>query len=212
MKKVLILIFAVLISAPGFGCAVTDVNHLSTTNYVDRHLTPDNQAGQWLLTPVYIPVAVVTLIIDNFIIAPVVSLPSTIVDMQEFWDADLDGYYANAGFLPFRIVLTPVFFVLDWAGRTIFAADPEDDAWWAWPQWGYQWQRDQQGRLIGPPSVLEMEDKEQAEPPADEAEPDVDDARNDAVYSPSMYRPGMRLLLVCRRIERLSEQEFSLHA
>ena len=131
-------------------CAVTDVHHLATTNYVDRKITPDNRVAQWALTPVYIPIAAVTLTVDNFIIAPIVHLPSALLDTWDFLTGDVEGYYANMGTVPFRIVLLPVVFAGDWMGRTWFALDTREDG-WNWPAWGRQWRRDSQGRLIDPP-------------------------------------------------------------
>lgn len=147
----------------GIQCAVTDLDHLATTNWVDRKITPDNEVGQWLMIPVYIPTAIVTLIVDNFIIAPIVHIPSAVEDSVGFITTDMDGYYANAGLMPFKTVLTPVVFVCSWLGRILLASDTDTDAWWGWPEWGEQWQRDKHGKLIGP--VLPSESNKTIEKP-----------------------------------------------
>lgn len=142
-----LFIFSLTISTQ---CAVSNVNHLATTNWVDRKITPDNHSARWALIPVYIPVTFITLIIDNFIIAPLVHIPSAFDDTGDFWQSDMDGYYANMGVMPIKLILTPVVFTLDWLGRTVYAAAPEKDVAWAWPEWGQQWQRNKQGKLIAP--------------------------------------------------------------
>ncbi len=151
-KIILILLCAVFVGWGAQACAVTSVHTMSTTNYVDRKLVK-NRAWSWPLLPVLIPTTIVTLAVDNFIIAPAANLPSAALDGWYILSEPVDGagYYAEAGFAPFRLVLAPVVFVGSWLGRTFFAVRPKENAAWAWPEWGYQWRRDADGNLIGPP-------------------------------------------------------------
>ncbi len=142
------------------GCAVSSLNHMATTNWVDRHIVPDNKVVQWVMTPVWIPICCVTLAVDNFIIAPVVSLPSAYLDTIDFWKKEAGGYYTEMGILPFRILLTPIIFFGDWLGRTLYAVEPREDAALGWPQWGHQWVRDEKGCLLGPPGMYDPVTKE----------------------------------------------------
>ncbi len=142
------------------GCAVTRMDHMATTNWVDRHIVPDSRALQWALLPVWIPVCTVTLAVDNFIIAPAVSLPSAYLDTLDSWKTRAGDYYTEMGILPFRIILTPVIFFIDWFGRSLFAREPRDDAALDWPEWGRQWVRDREGRLLGPPDKFDPVTKE----------------------------------------------------
>lgn len=137
------------------NCALTDVNHLATTNWMDRHIVPDNKLASWAITPVLIPITIITLVVDNFIVAPTVHLPTALEDTSEFFTSDIDGYYANMGVLPFKVVLSPIVFVGSWLGRTVLASNTERDAAWTWPDWGRQWYRDAQGRLIDKPPPQE---------------------------------------------------------
>ncbi len=144
-------------------CASTDLNHMAVTNYTDRNLTPDDPVLQWVATPLLIPLCIGTLAVDNFIVAPAVHLPSAYENAADFFTADFDGYYSNLGILPFQTALTPLVFAGSWILRTTFAVEPTEDAAWAWPEWGRQWQRDEDGRLIGPPNAESAEEPEDGE-------------------------------------------------
>lgn len=141
MKSLLLLILIIF----QFSCASTNVDHLSTTNWVDRQITPNSELGRNLMIPVYLPVCITTLVVDNFIIAPSVHFPDALETTQDFILHDLEGYYTNMATVPFRIVLTPLVFVGSWLFTTVFAR-PTDN----WPWWGYQWERDENGILIEP--------------------------------------------------------------
>ena len=150
------------------SCASTNMHHLAVTNYADRTIVPDNRVAQWALTPVLIPTTILTLAVDNFIVAPVVHLPSAGSDAYDFITEPIDGYYSRMGLSPFQVLLTPVVFVGSWVGRSFFAIDTDADAAWTWPEWGHQWRRDDEGRLIGPPDHADTgsdADPEQLEPP-----------------------------------------------
>jgi hypothetical protein len=147
-----------LICAASCGCALTDMNHLALTNLCDRTVTPDSQAGQWIMTPALIPAAVVTVAVDNFIIAPAVTFPSAILDASDFFQKECGGYWSYMGMLPFRLALTPVVFTGSWVARTI-GGFTREDAWWGWPEWGNQWVRDKSGALLGPPDKFDPKTK-----------------------------------------------------
>jgi hypothetical protein len=143
------------------GCAVTRMDHMATTNWVDRHVVPDNRALQWALLPVWIPACTVTLAVDNFIIAPAVSLPSAYLDTLDYLKTGTGDYYTEMGILPLRVILTPIVFIFGWLGRGLFVLEPRKDAALDWPQWGRQWVRDREGRLLGPPDKFDPVTKKQ---------------------------------------------------
>ena len=149
--------FAAMASA----CASTSRHHLAITNYADRTLMPENRAAGWALTPVLIPLTVGTLTLDNLIVAPVVHLPSAVDHARGFYRLEIEGYYSHAALTPFQIALTPVIFTGSWLGRIFFAVEPNPHALWGWPEWGRQWRRDEEGRLLGPPDAVELEDDAQ---------------------------------------------------
>ena len=57
MKKMRVIIL--LLCPLATGCAMTDWDHLATTNWVDRTIVPDNRAAQWAMTPLLIPITLV---------------------------------------------------------------------------------------------------------------------------------------------------------
>jgi hypothetical protein len=130
---------------------------MAVTNWTDRTIVPDNKAAQWALTPLLIPLTVGTLAIDNFLVAPIVHIPSAAIDAYEFVSAPIEGYYSRMGLAPIQLLLTPIVFTGSWIGRSFLAIDPEPEATWAWPEWGRQWIR-ADGRLVGPPPPAQPED------------------------------------------------------
>ncbi len=145
----LFLVMAALVFST--QCAMTSVHHIAVTNWTDRHITPDSRAAQWAMTPVLVPVCLVTLLIDNFIVAPIAQLPSAFEDAGDFFTHRVGGYFTEAGLSPFRLVLTPVVFAGSWIIRSFFGFDPKENAAWSWPEWGRQWVRNPDGSLRGPP-------------------------------------------------------------
>ena len=155
MKRTRILIG--LLCPLATGCAMTDWDHLATTNWVDRTIVPDSRAAQWAMTPLLVPITLATLAVDNFLIAPAVNLPSAYQltyrwETGDFADIDDGHYFAKMGVLPIRTALVPVVFAGNWTVRSFFALDLDKDAAWGWPEWGRQWERDEEGKLIGPPA------------------------------------------------------------
>ncbi|MCR9142009.1 MAG: hypothetical protein NXI24_07135 [bacterium] len=147
-------------------CASTSLDHMAVTNYADRTIVPDHRGAQWALTPVLIPLTVVTLAVDNLIVAPAVQLPSAGTEARSFYEVEVEGYYSHLAITPFQVALTPVVFAGAWIARSFFAIETHADAAWSWPEWGRQWQRDADGRLIGPPPA-----KTDAEKSPDLSEP-----------------------------------------
>lgn len=163
IPTVCIALFAL---AGGPGCASTNMDHLSVTNYADRRITPEDETTRWLATPFLIPLTIVTLAVDNFLLAPVVQLPSAYEDAERFVTYDFAGYYSSLGIAPFQIGLTPVVFAGSWFFRTVLGAESDACAAWGWPAWGAQWVRDDSGRLVGPPwEVYPDEYRPEAENP-----------------------------------------------
>ena len=144
-RRLGIMICSLLLS----GCACTDLDHMATTNWMDRTIVPDNRAAQWAMTPVLVPICVGTLAVDNFAVAPTVHAPSGYADARDWFTKEIGGYYTEMGVLPIRVALTPVVFLSSELFRTVFAAKPEPNVRWAWPRWGIPWVRNEDGKLLG---------------------------------------------------------------
>ncbi len=169
MRLETVLLSCAIVAAVS-GCAVVDRNHLSTTNWVDRTIVPENKVGQWAMTPLLVPTCLVTLAVDNVLIAPAASAPSAYVDTKKFWRHFSDARYEEDlyswwGFFPSKVLLTPFVFLGDWSARSVFAIEVREEAAWGWPRWGYLWRRDAQGRPIPP----ETTNDEVSSPPSSEA-------------------------------------------
>ena len=133
------------------GCAMTDPDHMATTNWMDRTIVPDNEIAQWALTPVWVPVCLGALAVDNLIVTPVVHAPSAVEDAKGFYEEfKLGSYYGDAGLLPLRFAVGTAVSPLYLAGRGMLAVRTQEEAWWGWPEWGKRWKRDENHRLIGP--------------------------------------------------------------
>jgi hypothetical protein len=98
--------------------------------YVQDNMIPENRTAQYALLPVFIPVGAAAALTDAVIIHPLSIIGETADDTGDaLWKRmDWDGQYmTEAAALPWRAVLTPVFFAGMWTGRVLFEIPNEAD-------------------------------------------------------------------------------------
>ncbi len=173
------LVLAALLLASAPGCAFTDRDRLALTNLADRTLVSDGPVGQRLVGPLLVPLGILTMALDNLIVAPLANLPSAWRDTADFYHADVGGYFTeNALYVP-RVAIAPLVGLGSWFGRTVFGLDPDEEARWAWPEWGRRWVRDDDGRLLGSPDRFDRDTKEPLDvAPAPRVPPPEGDCRD----------------------------------
>ncbi len=117
------LILTLALAAPLTGCMLTRPDSGPAFRYVQDNMIPENRTAQYALLPVFIPVGAAAALTDAAIIHPVSIIADTADDTGDaLWKRmDWDGQYmTEAAVLPWRAVLTPVFFAGMWTGRVLF--------------------------------------------------------------------------------------------
>lgn len=110
------------------ACAVTDERNRTTLTLLDEHLAPTSTSGRVALFPVALPVGLVSYAVDSLI------HPFTVFDdawgdtVDVLWTSRSESRFRRALMIPFAVLLTPVVFVGDWVGRSLFPIDPREDA------------------------------------------------------------------------------------
>jgi hypothetical protein len=121
MKKTLPLVLAAVLLCSS-GCAVLNKDNLRAFTWLDRTLVPESKALKVALLPVFIPLGLCALCVDQFILHPVSVIDDAIEDtVDAYWQRDWKGCYAlRCAALPWYVALTPVTFTADWLLRCIF--------------------------------------------------------------------------------------------
>ena len=157
-RLILTACIAVLLLS-GSSCASADRDYTVLTNYLDRTVVPDSQAGRWAAAPVLIPLTVTSFTADNLIVVPAIQLGSAVMHPHDYLTEDSfydkSGYYSYAALRPIELALTPVIFFAGWIGGSVAGWETHEDALWDWPEWGRRWHRDADGQLIGPEDPAE---------------------------------------------------------
>jgi hypothetical protein len=87
-----------------------------------QNVLPKNKTLQAAFTPVLFPLGVAALCVDQCLLHPASVLDDAIEDTVDvLWTFDNSGrYMAFCATLPWRIALTPIVFLFDWLGRSLF--------------------------------------------------------------------------------------------
>lgn len=118
--------FALLALTLLAGCAVMESRNRLTLNLLDEHLTPSSPAGRWAAAPVALPVGLVALAADAFVVHPATVFDDTWYDTVDWlWTPAADeSRFRRALLLPLITLATPVVYVGDWFRRAFFAVKP----------------------------------------------------------------------------------------
>ncbi|MDA0372386.1 MAG: hypothetical protein O2865_01240 [Planctomycetota bacterium] len=104
------------------GCAWTERSNRPVWNAFEEHLVPTSSPAFELALPLTAPGGLAAILIDIGIAHPIQVLDDAADDALDLWDSIEfeDRYYTEAGFLPFRAALTPVWFAGSFVGRSLF--------------------------------------------------------------------------------------------
>lgn len=104
------------------GCAWTERSNRPVWNAFEEHLVPTTSPAFELALPLTAPGGLAAILIDIGIAHPIQVLDDAGDDALDLWDSIEfeDRYYTEAGFLPFRAALTPVWFAGSFVGRSLF--------------------------------------------------------------------------------------------
>ena len=116
------LLFTLLLPLPT-GCAFLNRDNTPLYNAVESHLWPESSGKRIAAAPLVIPAGLVAITADAFIVHPASVIDDAAEDTRDvFWDDfDWDDKYATeCMLLPWRTVITPVFFTGDFLVRAGF--------------------------------------------------------------------------------------------
>ncbi len=107
LRRVTVLFLALLFS----GCAVLNWDNRPVTEFIDRHLAPESDAGRAALTPVAVPIGLSTLLVDATVVNPVQQL-SEARELAEwpFTEVEDAGVF-EVVLMPMRVLTAAVMFV-----------------------------------------------------------------------------------------------------
>ncbi|PNV74530.1 hypothetical protein [Leptospira inadai] len=110
-----IFLFSVFLS----DCAVLERKNRALTNYLDEKVTPESAPAQIALAPIIIPVGVLSLLLDAFVLHPISVIPDALEDTYKvIWKDPTGGVvFQTIVFLP-KLAVSPVFFLVDFLGRS----------------------------------------------------------------------------------------------
>ena len=122
MRGVFLLLAALAVVLP--GCAFTAEENRPLTTALDDAVRPESTGAKIALAPVFVPVGAGTLLLDVFVLHPVMILPDAVEDTSELvWEEPSGTYVTQAFLFVPKLAVTPVVFVFDWLGRSVFDVD-----------------------------------------------------------------------------------------
>jgi hypothetical protein len=110
------------------GCAWTERANRPVWNAFEEHVVPTTSPAFELSLPLTAPGGLAAILIDIGIAHPIQVIDDAADDALDLWDAiDFEErYYTEAGFLPFRAALTPIWFAGSFVGRSLFDWTDDD--------------------------------------------------------------------------------------
>lgn len=126
ISRVLLVVLAV-VSA---GCAWTRRENRPVWTAFEDNLVPAEGAAFYAALPATVPLGLGAIVADTFVAHPLQVIDDAAVDAADLWrDIDFErAYYTQAGILPLRAIATPPWFLLSFAGRSLFDVDGEPAA------------------------------------------------------------------------------------
>ncbi|TGK15644.1 hypothetical protein EHO61_14930 [Leptospira fluminis] len=101
------------------NCAVFQRKNRILTSYLDEKIRPESAVAQVALSPVAIPVGVVSLFLDGLVLHPISVIPDALEDTYKVIWMDPTGgvVFQTIVFFP-KLAVTPLFFLVDFLGRS----------------------------------------------------------------------------------------------
>ena len=115
------LVFAALLLFTS-SCAWSNPANRPVWNAFEKHVVPEQDAAFYATLPLTVPAGFGAILADTVIVHPVSVIDDAAGDAAEQW-RKLDWqkqYYTELGFLPLRVVTTPLVFVFSWLGVRMY--------------------------------------------------------------------------------------------
>jgi hypothetical protein len=128
-----------LLSLTVAGCAPIHADNRYGLAHLDEYLVPESESARWALAPVAVPVGLATYLVDGLVIHPFMVWDDAWTDTRDLlWDTRDDSPFRRSVSFPFRVVGTPVIWVLDFVARWLLPLEhvPLSDQPWDEPPGG----------------------------------------------------------------------------
>lgn len=125
MKKLLFVLIGLTFLFQFHACAIFNRENHRLVNIVEEKVVPKNLTLKIIAAPIYIPIGIVSGILDVFIIHPIAVLPK-VADhtIDSLWTPKGHKYITTMGIIPFSMIATPFFFFGDWTYHWFFEEGP----------------------------------------------------------------------------------------
>lgn len=120
----------VLCLLPLVGCAWARRENRPVWTAFEENLVPTGDTAFAVALPVTVPLGLLAILTDTFVAHPLQVVDDAADTAADMWRGiDLEhAYYREAGLLPFRALMTPVWFVGSFLGRSAFDVGKPTDA------------------------------------------------------------------------------------
>ena len=120
-----LLLLLALLSA----CSMKEKENRLTLNALDASFAPSSEGARWALAPVALPAGLVALAVDAVVVHPATVVDDAWGDTVEWlWTPKPDeSRFRRAVLLPLSALATPLVWVGDWLGRSVFAIEPREE-------------------------------------------------------------------------------------
>ncbi len=108
------------------ACAWQNPANRQAWQAFEANLVPEDKFAFAVTLPLTLPAVLLAVLLDTFVLHPVAVLDDAAGDTSELWQ-ELDwqnSYYSELAVTPARVAWTPVYFALDWLGRSTFDIEP----------------------------------------------------------------------------------------
>ena len=106
------------------SCAWSNVDNRPVWNAFESNLVPESGGLFAATLPLTVPLGLASIVVDTIIAHPLQVVDDAYDDAAELWDSeDLkfdEAYYTEMGFLPIRVLVTPIAFAGSFLGRSVF--------------------------------------------------------------------------------------------
>ncbi|TGK15645.1 hypothetical protein EHO61_14935 [Leptospira fluminis] len=121
-RKGILLTILICLCVSNWNCAIFNRNNTPLVVRVEKHLVPEEPVPKVLAAPFYLPVGLAAGLLDLFIVHPIIRIPDAYRDtISALWTPHPEnGYMTRMAFLPFSVLLTPLFFAGDLFFRSAF--------------------------------------------------------------------------------------------
>lgn len=121
-RMAMTVVFLACLTLIQLGCAMANRNNTPALNWVERNMVPEHPVAKTAALPFTVTTGVVAFTADAFILHPATVIDDSARDTNDaLWNVNWEKkYVSQVASLPWRTVLTPVYFTARFLGRSMF--------------------------------------------------------------------------------------------